>query len=134
MSSHWFVFTTRTQRVFQILLVSFSETDNSFPEHFFFRTLLKHVKKCSYLYVCSFVKSDKYSWSEISLFLSTIIFIFQSTFLSLDFDVCMMRLDLSLKFVLRFLSLLDILHKKALSTIAFFNKMTLMIRKWLICI
>ena len=120
------------QRVFPILLVFSSESDDSFPGQFYFTDSFE--TQGSYMYGCSFVKSDKYSSSEISL--SSIPLFSSSEALSLfrvsDFDFFMVKPVLSSKFTLSFLSLLDILYKKAYSTIVFLNAMTSMIRKRLI--
>lgn len=65
-----------------------------------------------YLYGCGFVKPDKYSSSEIS---HSSVPLFSSSgalFLSSDFDILMRKLALFSEFVLRFLSLRDILYKQ----------------------
>ena len=63
-SSHWFVFTTRKNKtVFPILLVSSSESDDSFPKQFSFTDSFEI--RGSYMYGFSFVKSDKYSLTEV---------------------------------------------------------------------
>ena len=82
------------------------------------------------MYGSSFVKSEKYPSSEVSLY-SVLLFSFSKVmFISQDFDIFMMKLDLSSKFVFSFLILLDILDKKTLSTIVFFlNAMKSVIRK-----
>ena len=72
------------------------------------------------MYGCSFVRSDKYSSSKVSLSLVPLFSSSKALFRSSDVDIFIMKLVLSSKFVLSFLSLLDILYKKALSTIFFF--------------
>ena len=52
------------QIVIPILLLSYSISDYSFPGQFFF--FYSFESQGSYIYGCSFVKSDKYSSSEVS--------------------------------------------------------------------
>ena len=53
------------QRVFPILLASSSKSDDSFPGQFSFMTSFE--TQGLFMHSCNFVKSDKYSWSEVSL-------------------------------------------------------------------
>lgn len=115
------------KRVFPILLVCSSESNDSFFGQFSFTDSLETQDLC--MYGSSFVTSDKYSSSEVSLY-SVLLFSFSKVmFRSQDFEIFMMKLDLSSKFVFSFLILLDILDKKTLSTIVFLNAMKSVIRK-----
>ena len=116
------------QRVFAILLVCSSESNDSSLGQLSFTGSLETQDLC--MYGSSFAKSEKYPSSEVSLY-SVLLFSFsKEMFISQDFDIFMMKLDLSSKFVFSFLILLDILDKKTLSTIVFFlNAMKSVIRK-----
>ena len=71
------------QRVFPILLVSSSESDDSFPGQFSFTDSFE--TQVFYMYGCSFVKSDKYSSSEISLSSIPLFSSSEALFISSDF-------------------------------------------------
>ena len=120
------------QRLLPILLVPSSEPDYSFPGQFYFTDFFE--TQGSYMYGCSFVKSGTYSSSEISLSSGPLFSSSEalSLFRGSDFDIFLVKPVLSSKFVLSFLRLLDILYKKAYSTIVFLNAMTSMIRQRLI--
>ena len=81
------------------------ESDDSFLGQFSFTDSFE----TRFMYGCNFVKPN-YSSSEVILFSDTL---FSSSEALLISDI------ISSKFVLNFLSLLDILYKKALSTIFF---------------
>ena len=126
MSSLWFAFTTKTSESISTSTAVFSRIWWFFSWLAFFQGLFWNTGL--YMYGCSFLKSGKYSSSEVPL--SSILFFSSSKilFVSSDFDIFLIKL-LSSKFVLSFLSLFDIWYKKALSTIVFLNAMTFMIRK-----
>ena len=126
MSSHWFVITTRTSEsisnptsVFFWIWWFFSLP--VFCQGLFWNTGFVHV----HLRLCK-VRQVFIDWSliEVPWFSSS-----ETLFISSDIDIFMMKLLLSSRFVLHFLSLLDILCKEAISTISFLNAMTSMIRK-----
>ena len=117
------------QRVFPILLVSFSESDDSFPGQFsfghFWNTWFVHV----WLQLCR-VKQVFIIWSLI--FFNPIIFICRSTVYKFRLwhfydENCFIS-----KICFEFFKFTYILNKKALSTINFLNAMTSMMRKRLI--
>ena len=114
------------QRVFSILLVSSSESDDSFPYQFSFTDSFETQGLCMYGY--HFVKSDKYSSSKVSLFSVLLFSSFEALFIVQTWTF-LSRNMLSSKLVLSFLSLLNILHKKALSAIVFFSAIMSIIRK-----
>ena len=128
MGSHWFVYITGTPE-------SISNPTNFFfwiwwffswavfCHRLFWSTGFVHVR------LRSFVKWDKDSSTTVSL---SWVPWFSAVFISSDFDIFIIELVLSSKFVLNFLSLLDIWCKEALSTIDFLNAMTSMVRKGLI--
>ena len=125
--SHWFVLTIRTPESISILLLSSSKSDDSFPWKLSFIKSLE--TQSSYICSCSFEKSDKYSSFEVQLSSVPLISPSEALFISSDFDRFMLDLVLSSKFVLSFLSLLDVLNKKAPSTIVLLNAMKSMIGK-----
>ena len=107
----------KRKRVFPILLVLSSEPDDSFLEQFFLTDSFE--TQDLYMYDCRFAKSDKYSSSEVSLssvslFLSSEALLL---FIGPSFYIFMDKLLLSSKFILSFLSLLDILLKEVRNTI-----------------
>ena len=107
----------KRKRVFPILLVLSSEPDDSFLEQFFLTDSFE--TQDLYMYDCRFAKSDKYSSSEVSpssvsLFLSSEALLL---FIGPSFYIFMDKLVLSSKFILSFLSLLDILLKEVRNTI-----------------
>ena len=107
----------KRKRVFPILLVLSSEPDDSFLEQFFLTDSFE--TQDLYMYDCRFAKSDKYSASEVSLssvslFLSSEALLL---FIGPSFYIFMDKLLLSSKFILSFLSLLDILLKEVRNTI-----------------
>ena len=128
--SHWFVLTIITPESISILLLSSSKSDDSFPWKLSFIESLE--TQSSYICSCSFEKSDKYSSFEVQLSSVSLFSPSEALFISSDFDSFMMYLVLSSKFVLSFLSLLDILYKKAPSTIVLVNAMKSVIRKRLL--
>ena len=90
-------------------------------------TLLKygfHTCTVAALLSLASIHHLKFHFLQSYFFLSS-----EALFLSSDFDIFMIKLVLSSKFVMSFSSLLDILYKIALSTTVFLNAMTLMIRK-----
>ena len=104
------------QRVFPILQESSSESDDSFPYQFSFRDSFE--TQGLHMYDCSFLKSDKYSSSEVSLSSVPLFSSSRALFVSSDFDIFMMKLCFT---KICFESLVDILVEKALSTIVFFE-------------
>ena len=97
------------QIVFPILLVP-SESDDSFPRQFSLTGTFE--TQGSYMYGYSFVKSDKYSSSQVPLSSFPLFPSSKARFIRSDFDIFHTKLVLSSKFVLSFLSLLNILYKK----------------------
>ena len=77
-----------------------SESDNLFPRQFSFTDSFE--TQGSYMYDCSFVKYGNYSSSEVSL---SSVLLFSSSeealFINSDFNIFMMKLFLSSKFVLQ---------------------------------
>ena len=67
----------------------------------------------------SFVKSDNYLLSEVSLSSVPLFSSSKALFISSDFDIFRIKLVLFSTFVVSFLSLLDILYNTALSAIVF---------------
>ena len=123
-SSHWFVFSTRTPESISNLPSS-SKFVDSFPGQFSF---LDFEKQGSYLYSCSLVKRDKYSPSEallspVPLFLSS-----EALFISSYFDIFIMKLVLSSRFVSSFRVYLIFYIRNSYHDF-FLNVMTSMIRK-----
>ena len=125
--SHWFVLTIRTPESISILLLSSSKSDDSFPWKLSFIESLE--TQSSYICNCSFEKSDKYSSFEVQLSSVPLFSPSEALFISSDFGRFMLDLVLSSKLVLSFLSLLDVLNKKAPSTIVLLNAMKSMIGK-----
>ena len=125
--SHWFVLTIRTPESISILLLSSSKSDDSFPWKLSFIESLE--TQSLYICSCSFEKSDKYSSFEVQLSSVPLISPSEALFISSDFDRFMLDLVLSSKFVLSFLSLLDVLNKRAPSSILLLNAMKSMIGK-----
>ena len=94
-----------------------SESDDSFPGQFSFTDSFE--TQGSYMFGSSFVKSDNYLLSEVSLSSVPLFSSSKALFKSSDFDIFKIKLILSSKFVLSFLSLLDILYNTARSAIVF---------------
>ena len=107
------------QIAFPILLVPSFESDDSFPGQFSFTDSFE--TQGSYMFGGSFVKSDNYLLSEVSLSPVPLFSSSKALFISSDFDIFKIKLILSSKFVLSFLSLLDIWYNTARSAIVFWT-------------
>ena len=129
---HWFAFTTRTPEIISNLIGVFFWIWLFFLWAVFFHVLFWNTGFVHVWLQLNKVRHVFIIWSFtfwVPLFSSS-----EALFISSDFDIFIMKLILSSKFVLSFLSLLDILYEKAHSTIFFFflNAMMSMIRKRLI--
>ena len=129
MSSLWFAFTTHknTREYFQFYCCLLLNLTILFVGQFYFRDSFQ--TQGLYMYGCRFVKSGKYSSSEVSIFSVALFPFFEALFISSDFGIFILKLVWSSSFFLSFLGLLDIFWKKAPSTIIFLNAITSMIRK-----
>ena len=98
------------QRVFPILLLPSSESDYSFPREISLGgTFLKNIGFVHVGY--SFVKSGKDLSSEVLLSSVSLFSFSVPLFIRSGFDVFMIKLVLSSKFALSFLSLIYVLYK-----------------------
>ena len=129
MSSLWFAFTTHknTREYFQFYCCLLLNLTILFVGQFYFRDSFQ--TQGLYMYGCRFVKSGKYSSSEVSIFSVPLFPFFEALFISSDFGIFILKLVWSSSFFLSFVGLLDIFWKKAPSTIIFLNAITSMIRK-----
>ena len=107
------------QTAFPILLVSSSESDHSFPEHFPFTDSFE--TQGLHMYGHSFKKAEKYLSSEISFSSAPLFSSSEELFISSDFDIydetCFI-----FKICLSFLNSLDISRRKALRTNFFWTQ------------
>ena len=127
-SSHWFVLTTRKpESISNPTSLSSFESDDSFPGQLSF--LESFETEGSYICNCNFAKLDKYSSSQVSLSSVPLFSYSKALFVSSDFDIFMLKLVLSSKFLWTSLSLLDILYNKPLSTFFFLIVITSMVRE-----
>ena len=97
------------QRVFPIQLLPSSECGNFFTWQFSFTDSFE--TQVTYMYCCSFKKSDKYSSAEVSLSSVPLFSSSEALVISYDSDIFVMKIALSWKFVGRLLSLLEVLYK-----------------------
>ena len=97
------------QRVFPIQLLLSSESGNFFTWQFSFTDSFE--TQVTYMYCCSFKKSDKYSSAEVSLSSVPLFSSSEALVISYDSDIFVMKIALSWKFVGRLLSLLEVLYK-----------------------
>ena len=105
------------QRVFPILLASSSKSDDSFPGQFSFMTSFE--TQGLFMHSYNFVKSDKYSWSEVSLSSVPLFSFSEALFVNSGFGIFIMKFVLPSKFVLSFLSYLIFYVRKLLARLLF---------------